>query len=76
MPTKVKYPTVEHERASEAIVDFFSKSPGIGAVILTGSCAREKAAHDSCLDIVILMLPETFSTKKATGPIHSIQTIS
>jgi len=60
MRTKVKYPTVEHERASEAIVDFFSKCPGIEAVTLTGSCAREKATNASCLDITVLMLPEMF----------------
>ena len=37
-----KYPTVEHERASKAIVNFFSKVPDVEAVILTGSCARGK----------------------------------
>ena len=65
MLTNAKYPTVEHERASEAIVDFFSKCSHVEAIILKGSCARGKATNDSCLDIAVLMRPEVFSTKKA-----------
>lgn len=59
-----KYPTVEHEKASKAIVNFFSKRSDIEAVILTGSCARGKATRDSCLDIAILTRPEIFPNKK------------
>jgi predicted nucleotidyltransferase len=58
-----KYPTVEHERASNAIVNFFSKVPDVEAVILTGSCARGKATKDSCLDIMVL-LPRKASVSK------------
>jgi len=58
-----KYPTVEHERASMAIVNFFCKVPDVEAVILTGSCARGKATKDSCLDIMVL-LPRKASVSK------------
>jgi predicted nucleotidyltransferase len=59
-----KYPTVEHEQASRAIVNFFSKVPDVEAVILTGSCARAKATKDSCLDIVVLV-PRKASVSKS-----------
>lgn len=65
MQLDAKYPTAEHKKASETIVGFFSESPAVEAVILTGSCARGKATPDSCLDILVLMLPEVFSTEKA-----------
>jgi predicted nucleotidyltransferase len=59
-----KYPTIEHEKASNAIVNFFSKRSEAEAVILTGSCARGKATRDSCLDIAVLMQPENFLKEK------------
>lgn len=59
-----KYPTIEHENASRVIVDFFSKFPQVEATILTGSCARGKAIHDSCLDITVLLSPQTSSVEK------------
>jgi predicted nucleotidyltransferase len=60
-----KYPTVEHEQASRAIVNFFSKVPDVEAVILTGSCARGKATKDSCLDIMILLPQKALVRKRA-----------
>ena len=60
-----KYPSKEHEEASEAIVSFFSALQDVEAVILIGSCARGKATRDSCLDITVLVPPEVLSTKKA-----------
>jgi predicted nucleotidyltransferase len=64
MQISAVYPTIEHKRASESIVSFFSNRPDVEAVILKGSCARGKAAPDSCLDIAVLMLPEVFLTEK------------
>jgi len=58
------YPTVEHERAAEVIVDAFSQHTDAEAVILFGSCARGKARWDSCLDIMILVLPEVLAAKR------------
>jgi predicted nucleotidyltransferase len=63
MRVEPRYPTKEHEEASEAIVDFFSGSSGVEAVILSGSCARGKATLDSCVDITVL-LTRTASDKK------------
>ncbi|HET6453675.1 MAG TPA: hypothetical protein VFI02_04670 [Armatimonadota bacterium] len=54
-----KYPTAEHEAAAHAAVDFFAGKPETQAVLLTCSCAREKASRDSCLDITVLVLPGT-----------------
>jgi len=64
MEKKAKYPTIEHERASEAIVVFFSSFPEVEGVVLIGSCARGKASRDSCLDITILMPRKEPLTKK------------
>ena len=66
MQTQATYPTIEHEQASETIVDFFSIRPDVEAVLLTGSCARGKASRDSCLDIAVLLRPEVLSTQKTT----------
>jgi predicted nucleotidyltransferase len=63
MELKPAYPTVEHERAAQAIVDLFSRLPGIEAVLLVNSCARGKAGRDSCLDVNVLVLPETLAAE-------------
>ncbi|MCI0698080.1 nucleotidyltransferase domain-containing protein [candidate division KSB1 bacterium] len=59
------YPTMQHEQASKAIVEFFCQHADVEAVILLGSCARGKATRDSCLDILILVLPEILATQRA-----------
>ena len=51
------YPTLQHERSAQAIVDFFKRRPETSAVLLTCSCARGKATQDSCLDIAVLISP-------------------
>ncbi len=68
MRTEAIYPSIEHERAARAIVDFFSgqevehaASLFVDAVILTCSCARGKAVRGSCLDVSILISPEKFT---------------
>ncbi len=62
MQIRETYPTKVHQEASEVVVDFFSRYP-VEAVILFGSCAHGGAAPDSCLDIMVLISPETFSIK-------------
>lgn len=64
MQIKAKYPTIQHERASKAIVEFFSDFREVEAVLLIGSCARGKATSDSCLDFLVLLLPQVVSTEK------------
>ena len=58
------YPTIEHRRAAELIVGACSQHPDTEAVILVGSCARGKARWDSCLDVMILVLPEVLAAKR------------
>jgi predicted nucleotidyltransferase len=58
MELRAAYPTLEHQQAADAIVDFFSVQFEIDAMLLVNSCARGKASHDSCLDIVALVKPE------------------
>jgi predicted nucleotidyltransferase len=58
------YPTVEHRRAAEAIVAAFSQHPDVEAVMLFGSCARGKARWDSCLDVMILVLPDVLAARR------------
>ncbi|HKF38099.1 MAG TPA: hypothetical protein VKB35_14485, partial [Ktedonobacteraceae bacterium] len=66
MSIQAVYPTLEHERAAQAVVDFFSADGGTEAVILMGSCARGKAVRDSCLDFRVLLRPEVFLLEKDT----------
>ena len=47
------YPSTEHRRAAEAVVDFFF-GQNVDVVLLMCSCARGKASRGSCLDISIL----------------------
>jgi predicted nucleotidyltransferase len=63
MKNKPTYPTVQHEKASEAIVNFYSDQD-IDSVLLTCSCARGKATKDSCLDIIVLVSPEKLIRQK------------
>ncbi|MBN2444003.1 MAG: nucleotidyltransferase domain-containing protein [Spirochaetales bacterium] len=52
------YPTHEHEKAAEKVVEYFSKLREVDSVVLTCSCARGKASPDSCLDMAVLIKPE------------------
>jgi predicted nucleotidyltransferase len=58
MKLEPTYPTLEHQKAAEAITEYFVSNHKIDAVLLVNSCARGKATRDSCLDIVVLAKPE------------------
>jgi len=58
MKLEAVYPTQEHQRAAQTIVDFFVSNYKIDAVLLVNSCARGKATRDSCLDIIMLAKPD------------------
>ncbi|SRR6266487_1270028 len=62
MKLEATYPTQEHQRAADAIVDFFVSKYNIDAVLLVNSCARGKATRDSCLDIIMLAKPDPSRT--------------
>lgn len=49
------FPTITHQQAAQAIVDFFSTRPGVDAVLLVNSCARGTATPESDLDIAVLV---------------------
>ena len=53
MSVGATYPSAEHRRAAEAVVDIFSGQE-VDAVLLTCSCARGRASRGSCLDVSIL----------------------
>ncbi|MGQ0550655.1 MAG: nucleotidyltransferase domain-containing protein [Armatimonadota bacterium] len=53
----IDYPSPEHARAAESVVEFFSVESGVAAVLLVGACARRKATRDSDLDILVLRAP-------------------
>jgi len=59
MELRAAYPTPEHRRAADVIVEFFSTQCEIDAVLLVNSCARGKATRDSCLDMIVLAQPDT-----------------
>jgi hypothetical protein len=54
---EIQYPTDQHAAGARAITDFFRGFDEVSAVLLTCSCARNKATKDSCLDIAILIEP-------------------
>ena len=58
------YPTEEHGDAAEAIVEYFTASFQVDAILQTNSCARGKATRDSCLDIVVLVQPKSLSIQR------------
>ena len=58
MKLDATYPTLEHQSAANAFVDFFASNYKIDAVLLVNSCARGNATCDSCLDIITLAKPE------------------
>jgi len=58
MKLQAMYPTLEHQNAADAITDFFVFRYKIDAVLLVNSCARGKATRDSCLDMVVLAMPD------------------
>ncbi len=58
------FPTPEHEKAAQAIVEFFVGGFHIDAVLLTNSCARGKATRDSCLDMNVLVAPEMLKAQR------------
>ena len=58
MKLEAVYPTLEHQNAADAIVDYFVSKHKIDAVLLVNSCARGKATRDSCLDIIMLARPD------------------
>jgi len=61
----IGYPSEEHRRAADAIVDYFRGVPDVDAVLQVGSCARGKAEPSSCLDIAVLVRPEVLATERA-----------
>jgi predicted nucleotidyltransferase len=63
MKIESTYPTIQHQQATGAIVEFFSDQD-IDSVLLTCSCARGKATKDSCLDITILLSHEKLIRQK------------
>jgi len=71
------YPSVEHRRAAEAVVGFFS-GQDVDAVLLTCSCARGKASRGSCLDISVLISPDEtrmFHVKHLWEQFHESQEV-
>lgn len=69
-PPSHAYPTPEHARAAEAVVELFSSVPETQAVLLTCSCARGRASRDSCLDVSILAPPERTGRLEAFWEAH------
>jgi predicted nucleotidyltransferase len=65
MKLQAAYPTPEHRTAAETITEFFTANYSIDAVLLVNSCARGKATHDSCLDIVVLANPASLRPQLA-----------
>jgi hypothetical protein len=59
------FPTERHRLAAAAVAAYFSGVAEVDAVLQVGSCARGKAAPDSCLDIAVLVRPEVLATERA-----------
>jgi hypothetical protein len=63
MNLQASYPTLQHAKAAEAITHFFTSNFDIDAVVLVNSCARGKATRDSCLDMNLLVKPDSLKTQ-------------
>ncbi len=77
MRIEATYPSVEHRRAAESVVNFFS-GQDVDAVLLTCSCARGKASRGSCLDISVLISPnksKMFHVKHSWEQFHESQKV-
>ncbi len=61
---KPAYPTLQHDRAAEAVTAIFSADAAVDSVLLMGSCARGKASPDSCVDMLVLSRPETLAVER------------
>jgi hypothetical protein len=59
------YPTEAHERAAEAITEYFAGRNETDAVLLVCSCARGKATPDSCLDMQAIVPTEAVAAVEA-----------
>jgi hypothetical protein len=64
--SELKYPTLQHQKAAEQVVDFFAHTNATDAVLLVNSCARDKATSDRCLDIIVLV-SESFRDPNYSG---------
>jgi len=65
MHLSATYPTRQHADAAEAVTAFFTRQPGVEAVLLMGSCARGRAAPSSCVDILVLLRPPELAARRA-----------
>lgn len=65
MSWQAAYPTPHHEAAAEAIVGHFRATPAVASVLLVNSCARGRATSDSCLDLAVVLEPETPASDRA-----------
>ena len=63
MKLQATYPTPEHETAAETITTFLTANYSIDAILLVNSCARGRATRDSCLDISVLVRPESLRSQ-------------
>jgi len=51
----LSFPRPKYKATLTSLVDYFSKHPGVYAVVLTGSLARGKAVKGSCIDLFIFL---------------------
>lgn len=65
IPLNPAFPTEQHANAAGAAADVFANDPAVEAVLLMGSCARGKAAVTSCVDLLVLLRPETLARERS-----------
>jgi hypothetical protein len=58
------YPTKIHEEAAKKFIDLYSKDKRVMAILLTCSCARQKAHKSSCIDFAYFMRFSVVSASK------------
>jgi predicted nucleotidyltransferase len=59
------YPTPAHERAAEAICNFFAEKRQVEAILLVNSVARGQGTPDSDLDMAVLVSPAMSQDERA-----------
>ena len=62
----LKYPHEGYRKILAKIVDYFKEYPGVYAVVLTGSLARNKAVTGSCIDIYVFLQTRQYDALAST----------
>lgn len=62
----LKYPHEGYQRVLAGLLKYYKEYPGVYAIILTGSLARNKAVKGSCIDLCVFLREKQFNALSST----------